>query len=260
MLELKKEIMKLGLSEKEAGVYLSSLELGPSSVQAISKKAKVNRATVYVIIDSLMDMGLMSTFAQDKKTFFVAEKPERLLDFLKNQEKSVQERIDILKEKMSELKSISSFGEKRPKVKYFEGIEGLRAVQMDFIETLDDGGNIYTFLPLDEYLKANFKNKVSDIVDRRSKKHIKMKIIYTSRNGEQRDYVAKEEKKGVKTYAYVDQKKYPFSGGVNIYGSKIFMIDYLGKMGGIVIENETLAKTLASVFHLTWDSLEKNKR
>ena len=79
---LEKDIEKLGLSEKEAKVYLASLELGPSPVQVISQKSKVNRATTYVVIDSLMAMGLMSTYDEGKKTFFTSESPESWWDDL----------------------------------------------------------------------------------------------------------------------------------------------------------------------------------
>ena len=51
--ELKKELEHLGLSDKEAKVYLAALEMGPSPVQDISHKAHVNRATTYVMIESL---------------------------------------------------------------------------------------------------------------------------------------------------------------------------------------------------------------
>ena len=65
--ELKKELEHLGLSDKEARVYLAALEMGPSPVQDISHKAHVNRATTYVMIESLAARGLMSTFQKGKK-------------------------------------------------------------------------------------------------------------------------------------------------------------------------------------------------
>ena len=251
---LEKEMVKLGLSDKEAKVYLASLELGPSSVQTISQKAKVNRATTYVIIDSLMGMGLMSTFDENKKTFFAAEKPSRLLDIIKNQEQAAKDKLKILEERMPELKSLFNSSDK-PIVKYYEGVEGLRAVQMDFVETLSSGEEIYTFLPFDDYFKSNLKDKVDDIREKRYRKGIKMKIIYTSKNGEQKDYVTKEDNK-MKRYKFIDYKKYPFSGGMNVYGNKVFMIDYLGKTGGIVIENKTLADMMRAFFEMSWNCLK----
>lgn len=253
---LKKDIVKLGLSEKEAQVYLASLELGPSTVQVISQKAKVNRATTYVVIDSLTEMGLMSTYDEGKRTLFTAESPERLLEYLKNQENSVQKKIDILKDKMPELKSLLNTKGDKPKVKYYEGHEGLRTVQMDFVNSLNNGEIIYAFVPLDDYERSNLKEKGSDIAKKRLDKNIKMKVIYTCKKGRCMEYEKQEEKR-CKEYLYIDYDKYPFHGGMNIYANKFLMIDYEGKMGGVVIENKTLANTLRVLFELVWDNNKK---
>ena len=71
------ELTHLGLGEKEALVYLAALELGPAPVQDISHKAKVNRATTYVMIESLSTRGLISTFVKGKKRYYSAESPDR---------------------------------------------------------------------------------------------------------------------------------------------------------------------------------------
>lgn len=248
---LENEIVKLGLSEKEAKVYLASLELGPSPVQAIAQKSQVNRATTYVVIDGLMGMGLMSTYNEGKKTFFTAESPERLLEFLKNQEHKIQGRINILEETMPELKFLHNTKD-NPKVRFYEGIEGLRTVQMEFVNTLKYGDVIYTFLPLDDFLKSNLQERKPDITKKRFEKGIRMKIIYTSNGGRNEEYEKQESKKS-KEYLYIDHAKYPFNGGMNIYGNRILMIDYKGKMGGLVIENKTFADTFRSLFNALWD-------
>ena len=66
-MEYIQELTNLGLKDKEASVYLSCLELGPSPVQPIARKAKVVRATTYVILESLMNMGLVTKFKEGKK-------------------------------------------------------------------------------------------------------------------------------------------------------------------------------------------------
>ncbi|MBI4087815.1 TrmB family transcriptional regulator, partial [Candidatus Kaiserbacteria bacterium] len=68
-----KELEDLGLSEKEARVYLAALELGQNTAERIAKQASVNRSTTYVQLDSLMKMGLISTHEEDKKTLFAPE-------------------------------------------------------------------------------------------------------------------------------------------------------------------------------------------
>ena len=84
-----KELQHLGLSEKEARVYIASLELGADTAQHIAQKATINRATTYVQIEALKKKGLMSEFEKGKKTLYVVESPDRLQSLLRVFEKEL---------------------------------------------------------------------------------------------------------------------------------------------------------------------------
>ncbi len=253
MTELEKELVALGLSEKKSMVYLAAIQLGPSPVQKISQRAKVNRATTYVIIESLMEMGLMSKYDEGKKTFFVAEKPKRLIDYFETKEKKLHEKLSRIKEMVPQLDSLYNDLSDKPRVKYYEGVEGLKAVQHDFYDSLEKEEIIYTFLPFDEAASSVLNERLRAVRKKRTGKKIKSKMIYTSKSGKQEVY-EKEAKNQLTELMYVSYEKYPFKGGMNIYGNKIFMIDYLGKLGGIVIENKTLAELFRCIFKMIWDS------
>src|SRR3989338_5963845 len=97
-------LKNFGLSEKEIAVYLALIELGASSVRAISEKAKVNRGTTYDILKSLIGMGIVSYYNKESKQYFIAERPETLLAVIeKKQEQlaevkaNVEENIPLLK-------------------------------------------------------------------------------------------------------------------------------------------------------------------
>jgi len=250
---LKKELIKAGLSEKEASVYMSAIQLGPSPVQKISQKSKVNRATTYVIIENLMQMGLMSTYDEGKKTYYAAEKPDQLINFFKSKEQEVHNKIGHIKEILPELSMLYNDYSDRPRVKYFEGIEGLKAVQSDFADSLNKEDQMYIFLPYDEFQASVLKERLAKVRKKRIKKKIRVKVIYTSRVGKQLEYesVGKQE---LQEHLFVKYEDYPFQGGMNIYGNKIFMIDYLGKLGGVVVENKTLAHLMKCIFEMIWEA------
>ncbi len=50
---LSSELCKLGISKKEADVYLVLLELGYCSVQKIAQKLELSRPTVYRVLKDL---------------------------------------------------------------------------------------------------------------------------------------------------------------------------------------------------------------
>jgi len=47
-----------GLSEKEAAVYITSLQLGQAPVSTISRHLRENRVTVYSILKNLITKGV----------------------------------------------------------------------------------------------------------------------------------------------------------------------------------------------------------
>jgi HTH-type transcriptional regulator, sugar sensing transcriptional regulator len=130
-----KELINLGLSEKESKVYLAALELGPETAQKIAQKAGINRPTAYVQIESLKNRGLMSQFDKGKKTFYVAESPERLSSLLNVLEKELEfKKVETERVLPSLLNLFAGKGE-RPKVRFLEGVEGLKTIQQEFLRS-----------------------------------------------------------------------------------------------------------------------------
>lgn len=125
---LEKLLERLGLSQKEARVYLALLELGKDTVQNIGKKAKVARPTTYVILEKLLDLGLVSVADENKKTLFVAESPKELEKLLKQQEQDFEYRRQELNDQLDQLLAIYNASGSKPIVRYFEGPEGLKAL------------------------------------------------------------------------------------------------------------------------------------
>lgn len=83
-------LKNLDLSEKEAVVYLASLELGSSTIQEIAKKSQISRSTAYEVIESLIKKGLMSSLTKGKKKYFSAAAPETLTTLIDIKERELE--------------------------------------------------------------------------------------------------------------------------------------------------------------------------
>lgn len=91
-----KIIEQLGYSAKEAKVYLASLALGESHVSDIATMVKMPRSTVQVIVDRLHQDGLMNFYVMRRYKYWVAEKPEKLLENLKKREEVIAQALPEL--------------------------------------------------------------------------------------------------------------------------------------------------------------------
>ncbi len=98
MKEATQRLLELGLSDKEAQVYLAMLSLGPSGILEISKAAGVTRTTTYAIVEDLQRRGLVSSVTKGKRIQYSATSPaalhrllEKQLDDLEARKKRIHE-------------------------------------------------------------------------------------------------------------------------------------------------------------------------
>lgn len=243
---LKEQLEKIGLVEKEAKIFLASLELGSSVVQEIAKKAEINRATAYVIIEKLMKKGLMSSVEKGKKTFFQVEDPKRLLTLLEEQEENLKRKEEEFKKHLPEFETLFNIAEEKPKVRFFEGKEGVIAIQKDILRSKFD--SMVEFIPLDESY-AVFPPASQDY--RYQIRKIPKKIIYSSKSNR---ILLKED---FSESRHLPSEKFSFSSEIVVYGDKTSIVSLDKKLIGVIIESKSIADSLKSIFDLAWEGAEK---
>jgi len=250
----------LGLSDKEARVYLSALELGQSSVQKIAAHAGVNRATTYSVLESLIQQGLCSTFDQGKKTYFVATAPDTLISLLEIKKKEIEEREKNFQKILPALKMIHNKQEDKPVIRFFDGKEGMLNSLKEFIEGYKTDNNepvrmVYSLDRINEIVTEKEREKFREL---RLKNKVQSKVILSSKN---KDIKSSPDGKRINL---VDEK-YPITCYIEIYGDSV-QIASLGKeLSAVLIHDKEIAKTLKSVFDLAWEQslqmfIEKKKK
>ncbi len=248
------ELKKLGLSEKEAKVYVAALELGAQTAQLIARKANVNRATTYVILQGLIAKGLASTITQGKKSLFAAEAPEQLDHLLRKREEDIFEHRRDLEKMIPELRALYNRAEGKPKVRFFEGYEGIRSMVEEVTRNLPRGTGMVEFLALDEALAA-FPNYEALVTFHLLKRRLTARVIYTHQGGPQKGMDDPDEQRRAK---FVDRAQYPFASTILVIPEvhRVVVSTYRRGYFGVIIENAELAGTLQSIFAFFWDHLE----
>ncbi|MBI4022921.1 hypothetical protein HY375_02040 [Candidatus Berkelbacteria bacterium] len=248
---LEKLLEKLGLSEKEAKVYLATLELGQDTVQHIAKKASVVRPTTYVILEKLMSLGLVSTVEEGKKTLFIAESPKELANLLSQQQQSIEARKQELDDSLNQLMAIYNASGDKPTVRYFEGAEGLVALDKYGQEKkVKEGKNeIFSIFPLD-ILERQFPERRKEAVTSRVKAGIHSRAIYTRDGGPVDEERNKQENREA---LYLPRTVLPIDMTLTVFpwGVKIFYLDE-HKPYGILIENEAIARNMRVMLEFAW--------
>lgn len=247
---LVKELGLFGLSEKESSVYLASLELGPAPVQDISHKAKVNRATTYVMIESLMGRGLMSSFVRGKKRFYASESPERLRSVLRLQRRELEQKEEELEKIYPKLSGLYNAEGAKPQIRYLEGTEGVKTVR-EMIQKLD--GEMIQFSPFEPEQVAV---ELSEGGDEHVRTILSQGIPY-------RALLVMNEMnlENVPAFPNVEvrllpREAFPTDSEIVVRGNTICMYSLKTAVLAVVITSQELANGLRSLFNIAWKAAE----
>ncbi len=243
------KLRHLGLSENEAKVYMAMLELGASVVIEISRKAEINRPTTYVQIESLKKKGLISTQAKGKKQFFIAESPDKLELLIDSELKTVESKKNELNNYLPELLNLFNTSGQRPHVKFFEGKEGVLALQKEFLKT--DGAPIYGITSLDNVFEV-FPEFENSYTKKRVQKKIPSKTIYTSTKG---PILKNSDESSLRESKHVEPDKLPLGIDITILKDKVAIIALKGKISGTLIEHKEVADSFRAIFELVWSKI-----
>ncbi|MFH1191862.1 MAG: helix-turn-helix domain-containing protein [bacterium] len=241
-----KELTEIGFSSKEAKVYLASLELGPSTATQISRKAKINRTTSYDILESLAGNGLVNLLAQAKVQKFSAESPQKVLSFLENKIKEGQEKLSAAYSLVPQLLSVYNT-KKKPKVRFYEGIDGVREA---FEDTLTAKEDIRAYAVGEDMFKVLSKEYFREYFKKRVEKNIGTRVIAPDTLDSR--MVSANDKKEMRTSILVPRDKFYFSVETNIYDNKIMILSWRGKFA-VIIESEEIADAQKKTFELAWE-------
>ncbi len=241
--KLKESLISLGLPPKEASVYVALLELGRSSVSQISRKAAVNRATGYVILDSLISKGLVSISGKEPKQEYVAESPDALPALFRNEQERAREKEIKAQELSLELKSIQKVGD-RPQVRFYEGTEGIKSVFEDSLTATS--GKIVAFTSIEDQ-HVSIPNYFPEYYQRRKRKGIFMRSIFPDTPmGIERQKANKEEHRDS---VLVPAEAYGIHPAINVYDNKLMIASFREKLG-IIVESTEIADAMKKIFEL----------
>jgi len=243
-LPLKNFLLSLGLSEKETNVYLALLNLGKGTVSEIARQAEMNRTTGYDILSRLVNYGLVSVSGKEPKQEFVAESPDKVVNFLESKKQETEKQIVEAKTFLPQLKSIHNVGG-RPKIRFYEGKEGLKQVYED---TLTSHEAIRAYATVDD-MHAGLPDYFPKYYQRRAKKGIHIRaIVPKTPTGIDR---SKQDRAEARETALIPPDKYYFSPEINIYDNKIMIASWREKLG-IIIESPEIADAMKKIYELAW--------
>jgi len=170
MTTIEKNLASLGLDESEQKFYLAALQLGSAPVTEVAARAGVTRTNGYDLLARLEERGLLSQMTKNGARHVVAENPSVLLAHW-------EQTKGMLQGLVPELKSIFNAAEHKPRIRFYEGPEGVQKVLWGTLECRS--GTLLGILSMHELLEVPGMEGMDLLIAERVKRGIKLRVLRT---------------------------------------------------------------------------------
>lgn len=257
--DLKHKLVTIGLSEKEAEVYMALLQYGQHPTTFIARKVGLNRGTTYNILHNLLQRGLVTKGEKRGMQFFSPLEPGNLMNNLNRQEEILREQKSLAAETIPELRSISPQVSPRPSVQYFTGPDGVQAALEETLMAKNKTLLAYSSCRcMDELLGDYFGGTYTD---ERIRRGYSLRSIQSLQNDAQalyhddyfKKYGASDEHKREVRYVRSDLA---FPMTMYIYDQKVLVISSKDENFALITISKEYSDMQRKVFYEMWDSLD----
>ena len=234
-------LKNLGLKENEAKAYLTLLTLQEATASKLAKEMKIERRTAYDLLQRLSKLGLVGWIEKERKTFYRASTPLKLLEILEERENSIKKIREKLIKILPTLQTISERKEKLTAQILF-GKEGIKTIYNDELKEKKPVYVICTSIDRTEDLLKHF---LIQFTKKRIKSGIKIKMLSV-----------KSQEKILKKYMLLEVKylpeEYLSPASLTIYSNKLAIHLWSEEPITVWIENEEVVKQFLKYFELMW--------
>jgi predicted transcriptional regulator len=238
-------LTELGLSQNEAKIYETLLQIGESTVNEISLKSKIHRRNIYDTVNRLVEKGLIFQVIGRGDNIYKPVDPKKLMEL-------VEEKQRKLEKVMPELLNEYNNKPQLEAVYFYKGIEGFKNYLRDI---LNSGEDAYFIGAKGCWFDPRLKTFLDKFLVNAKKEGIKYQHLF--------DYEVKENLPEViksvgKAYKFLP-KEYSTPSMIDIFGDRVvsFTGAGLGKITEdisiFVIVSRPMASSYKTWFKYMWD-------
>jgi len=232
---------RIGIAGKRARFYLAALELGEAPVHAIAQKAGITRTTAYDILARLAREGLVSRVEKDGRTHIAAEDPARLLGVLDDRRRTVE---DIL----PELRSLHRRSSARPRIRVYEGREGINTVLYDTLRCRSN--RLDGILSMTDLFQVPGRREMEEYVAARIAAGVCLRVV-RSREKEVGPDVWPTRGEDLRELRYAPEGAV-FTMTTWVYDDKVSIIASRRENFGMIVESAEFAEMQKHLFAALW--------
>lgn len=251
---LEEYLSQIGFTGSESKVYMELLQIGAQPMSLLAKRMMMNRTSVWSILKSLEQKGVVSSYSSQKIKYFVANDPNFLIGYIDRKCRVFDYYREKLISVIPQFRGVSdNFVFHKPIVSFFDGLEGVKHVLYDFLKANCEKMG---YISLDQCFLAdnNFSDFFRDALKRKTLKPFRIILP----NFDEIKKIFNFNNKNVEILCVEkDDFRKLFENEIAIYNNKVCILN-LQKGGeyAIVIESPKTADMHKMIFDMVWNSIQ----
>jgi sugar-specific transcriptional regulator TrmB len=253
-----KILQEAGLTPSQAAAYIALVKHSPCSPPNLATLIDESRTNTYKLLEQLEELNLVSRDETQKKLRYWANNPSLLVNIIKKKRLAAEEAEKRFNDSLPTLMENYFEHSERPSIQYFHGIEGVREIYDDQLDT----GEPISFIEAVGGREFFSDPILHDIRNLFPKKGIERKVI--SRDKAYRDVtvkdrlpIAESDKQMLLKRTWIKDVDYASPVEWSVYGDKLSIVSLGGEAIGIVIKSKQIAESFRQIFTLLEDNIPR---
>ena len=241
---LQKTLENIGLSAQEAAVYLAALKIGSGSILDLARASNIKRTTVYNVVASLQQKGLMIREVKGWKTKFAAERPEKL-------EAIIEARKADLAKTLPDLSALYNLRGEEGTIRFYDGLEAVKSVYESLLTEIKPYEDYLIVTDQAQWMKLDPKF-FQDFIERRAKLPISTRMLT------QPSEIARKHKKFERNFNFAVKflpEDTKLTTNLVILPRKVVIHQLVAPVFAMVIENPSIVRMHREQFEIMWKAL-----
>ncbi len=236
-------LLEFGLTPHEASVYLAALSLGATTILRISKYSGVKRTTVYEVVNSLENKGLIKKEIHGFKTLYSAEHPEKL-------ERTLELKRILLAKTLPLLESKYHLKGTQGSIKYYEGLVAIKNLYNDILKDLRPNDFYYAVSNTTEWQDSDDDYFMKNHVEKRVNMGLVIHLLFVDSPMAQK---RKEFEHNFNEEIRLLSRNADIHVDMVITPHKLVTFQLHEPMVALVVENKTIINAQKALFEALWD-------
>lgn len=240
------QLKSFGLSDKEISLYLAVLANGPTTATNLARASGLKRPTVYVLLEGLLDRGLLITEKNKGKQFFKVSALEKFKDLIEEEFLKIERQRRVIETLVKELTAFREAGREPAFSTYHEGEGGI----FDIFQKIEESGEEPIFFGSVNALLKKYTDEKWIKIFSKLKAGEGSKII-ADKN---RDFEKNLAKEGMTPEQLkILPADFDAKAVTIIFGNKTALIALAYYPFGVIIENKEIANLIKFMFASAWN-------